>query len=393
MGVAQRRRRAPQPPGRVDSRSLRQHARLVPRSRTCHDDRRIGRSGGIGGDRADPWRRVHAKARRRRPLGARHDAVHDLVRGVVQDQSADPEHPAKLSRGHHRGVGAWPRRRRYRPDRILQRRILCRPVAVRPMARLPSLQGRADRRHPEKAVGVSGHQLQLHPAGRGRGRRGADGPQKLPRPEDFRHRPERARRQGTPGQEHHRGRSGDQSCHTRPRARTAESYAHRRPGQARPVRTQLRRRQPVDRGSRRRLGGHSGGPRRTDVRSRGAAPEAIPGESERDRQYSDRYPQRSPGTAARGRDHSSRQRCIVHLPAGQRPVHRRAVLGRGSRPCQRGGRSAGRGGTAGQVTAGIFHPLGRRVSAIHSIAQPDDVRRAAHRDPHLRHSVRAVQEL
>ena len=52
-------------------------------------------------------------------------------------------------------VGARPRRRRHRSDRILQRRVLRRAQAVRRMERRVPLEGRADRRDAEEAVGVS----------------------------------------------------------------------------------------------------------------------------------------------------------------------------------------------------------------------------------------------
>ena len=54
-------------------------------------------------------RRVHAEARRGRALGSRDDAVHDLVRGVVEDRAAGPRDPAELSlksRSWRRSTGA-----------------------------------------------------------------------------------------------------------------------------------------------------------------------------------------------------------------------------------------------------------------------------------------------
>ena len=80
-----------------------------------------------GGNR----RRVHAALGRRRVVGARDDALYDFLRGVVAHRSAGPSHSSLVFGGHRRGIGAWPRRRRDRSHRILQRRVLCRPQALR----------------------------------------------------------------------------------------------------------------------------------------------------------------------------------------------------------------------------------------------------------------------
>ena len=96
--------------------------------------------------------RVHAESRRGRALGARDDAVHDLVRGVVEDRAADPQILHSFPRGHRRRVGARPPRRRHRPDRLLQRRVLRRPQAVQRMERPVPHQGRADRGDRQEAA-------------------------------------------------------------------------------------------------------------------------------------------------------------------------------------------------------------------------------------------------
>jgi cobalt-zinc-cadmium resistance protein CzcA len=59
---------------------------------------------------ADPAhrRRVHAAAGRRRAVGARHHAVHHLVRRIGQDYAEDTRHPALLPRGHHGCFGTGP---------------------------------------------------------------------------------------------------------------------------------------------------------------------------------------------------------------------------------------------------------------------------------------------
>ncbi len=62
----------------------------------------------LGGDRVDARRRVHAQARRRRALGSRDDAVHDLVRGIVGDRPAGSRDPEELPGGDRRRVGARP---------------------------------------------------------------------------------------------------------------------------------------------------------------------------------------------------------------------------------------------------------------------------------------------
>ena len=119
-------------------------------------------------------RRVHAEAGRRRAVGARDDAVHDLVRRIVEARAADSRDSALVSRSDHRRVGARPARRRHRSDRILQRRVLRRAQAVRRVERRAPLEEGADRGDRQEALGVSRRHLQLHAAGRRRGGRGGD---------------------------------------------------------------------------------------------------------------------------------------------------------------------------------------------------------------------------
>ena len=90
----------------------------------------------------------------------------------------DARHPELLSRSHHGRLGTGPPGRRHRFDRLLQRRVLCRPQALFAMDRRLSHQGRADRGHQQEARRLSRHHLQLHPAGGRRGRRGGDRPEK-----------------------------------------------------------------------------------------------------------------------------------------------------------------------------------------------------------------------
>ena len=63
-----------------------------------------------------------------------------------------PGDPEVVSRGHHRRLGTRPPRRRHRPDRLLQRRVLCRAQALRAVDRRLSHQGRADRGHQQQAA-------------------------------------------------------------------------------------------------------------------------------------------------------------------------------------------------------------------------------------------------
>ena len=55
-------------------------------------------------------RRVHAAPGRRRALGSRHHALHDLLRGIAQDRAASPPDSPLLPRSHGGRVRAWPAR-------------------------------------------------------------------------------------------------------------------------------------------------------------------------------------------------------------------------------------------------------------------------------------------
>ena len=86
----------------------------------------------------------------------------------------------------------------------------------------------ADRRDQQEAVGLPGHHLQLHAAGRRRGRRSAHRPQGVARREGVRHRPRHPRSEGTRDQGRHREGPGHQTRHARAGARSAEPDDHRR---------------------------------------------------------------------------------------------------------------------------------------------------------------------
>ena len=87
---------------------------------------------------------------------------------IVPQVRADPE---ELPGGDRRRVGARPRRRRHRSDRILQRRVLRRAQAVSASgtATIHSKDELIDAID-EEAVRVPGHHVQLHAAGGGCGR-------------------------------------------------------------------------------------------------------------------------------------------------------------------------------------------------------------------------------
>ncbi len=75
-------------------------------------------------------RRVHAPPRRGGALDPRDDALHDLLRGIVEDLPADPRDPALLPGGDRRRLRARTPRRRHGPDRLLQLRVLRRVEAL-----------------------------------------------------------------------------------------------------------------------------------------------------------------------------------------------------------------------------------------------------------------------
>ena len=58
--------------------------------------------------RSGDRRRVHAAPGRRRPLDSRHYALHDFLRGIVQDRAASPPDSPVLPRGHGGCLRAWP---------------------------------------------------------------------------------------------------------------------------------------------------------------------------------------------------------------------------------------------------------------------------------------------
>ena len=91
---------------------------------------------------------------------------------------------------------------------------------------------RADRSDPEEARRLPRHHVQLHAAGRRRGRRSAHRPQGVARREGLRHRPRAARAEGARDQGRDREDSRHQSRDAGPGARPAEPHDHRRPRQS-----------------------------------------------------------------------------------------------------------------------------------------------------------------
>ncbi len=69
-------------------------------------------------------RRVHAASGRGRDMGARHDALHDFLRGSIEVRPANPQHPDVLPTGDRGRIGAGSPGRRHRPHRLFQLRIL-----------------------------------------------------------------------------------------------------------------------------------------------------------------------------------------------------------------------------------------------------------------------------
>ena len=109
---------------RMDSQRIRADAGLVPAQPPAHGGGGPGRFRLLAAADSVHRRRVHAAPGRRRAVGARHHALHHLVRGSLQALAADPRHPAELSAGDHRGQRTGPARRRHRSHRLLQQRIL-----------------------------------------------------------------------------------------------------------------------------------------------------------------------------------------------------------------------------------------------------------------------------
>ena len=176
----------------------------------------------------------------------------------------------QLPAGHDGRQRARPPRRRHRSDRLLQRRVLRRPEAVRRpgVERVDPHQAGADRRHSAEAEGVSRHHLQLHAAGRGRGRRSGDRPQELAGGEDLR-RPtwRRSKSKAEAVQQRHRDGAGHHQHHARARARAAEPDDRAGSREDRALRPERRRHQRADRDGRRRRAGDAGDPGRALVRS------------------------------------------------------------------------------------------------------------------------------
>ncbi len=130
LGDAARREGAAERRLREDPHALRTRSRCVPRASVAHDRRELRAPRALAPPDSGDRRRVHAAPGRGRPLGPRHDAVHDLVRGGREDLATGPLDPQVLSRGHGRRERARPAGRRHGPDRLLQRRVLRRAEAV-----------------------------------------------------------------------------------------------------------------------------------------------------------------------------------------------------------------------------------------------------------------------
>ena len=294
--------------------------------------------------RAVHRRGVHAAPRRGRAVGARHDALHHLVRRGVGARAEDPRRPARLSAGHRRRERARAAGRRHRPDRVLQRRVLRGAQAVR----RPGVAGRhpdqaaAHRRGPEEALGVPWRDLQLHAAGRGRRGRGRDGPQERAGGEDLRPRPPDARAEGRRREAGDREGAGHHRHHRRPRAGPAEPDRRAEPREARALRHERvgHQRRAGDR--RRRHRRDPGHPGRAAVRPRRPDAGAVPQGHGVD-QAAARGDARRPAAAAqRVRRHQGEQGRVVHLPGVELALHRHPVQRAGTRPGQR--RRPGEGG-------------------------------------------------
>ena len=231
----------------------------------------------------------------------------------------------------------------------------------------------ADRGGPEEARRLSRHHVQLHSAGRRRGRRSAHRAQGVARRKDLRHRPraprgERARDQGD-------------------RSRSVPGIEHvtlvQELGQPSLTIT-------VDRAKIARYGLSADAINGLIEAAVGgaAATQVVQGErtfdlvvrlqpqyrahAGADRQHPARDARRPAGSAARGRRRPDRQRRGVHLSPGQLALHRRAVLGRGARPRQRRRRRDAR-----PSTSSVKLPIGYSVRA--GAASSRSTRRRARR--------------
>ena len=156
-----------------------------------HHGRRVGAVvRRVARHRVHARRRVHAEARRRRALGSRDDAVHDLVRGIVADRAAGARRfsPASPKSPSSRRSTAATTPAPTRQDSSMPSSMSGSSRTASGTARF-TRKDAADRRDHEEAVGVSRHHLQLHATGRRRGRRSAHRPQGVARREGLRHRP------------------------------------------------------------------------------------------------------------------------------------------------------------------------------------------------------------
>ena len=146
-----------------------------------------------------------------------------------------------------------------------------------------------------------------------------------------------------------------------PGARPAEPDDPDRSGRDRPLRRERRRRQRPDRSGGGRRGRDRGGRRGEALRSGRPPGAAIPKRPGGDRQHPGRHPRRPAGTAQGARPDQHRERRLVHLPPERSALHRRAVLGRRTRPRLRGRGRAAPGERAGPAPGRVPHRLGRRV--------------------------------
>ena len=211
----------------------------------------------------------------------------------------------ELPAGHDGRERAGAAGRRHRSDRLLQRRVLRRPEAVRRpgVARRHPDEGAAHRCHRREARGLSRHHVQLHPAGGGRRRRGRDRSEELTGREDLRRRSADARGQGGGGSEDHRDRARHHRHHGRPGAGPAQPHGDAGPREDRALRTERRRHQHDDRDGGRRHAGDAGHSGRAIVRPRHSSARAVPGQHRRDQEHPDRDARRPEPAAQPVRRH------------------------------------------------------------------------------------------
>ncbi len=159
-----------------------------------------------------------------------------------------------------------------------------------------------------------------------------------------------ARGEGRRGQAGHFGRAGHRARLHRPGARPAEPGHRTQPRRDRAVRPQRRRHQYAHRGGHRRVGGVAGHPRRAAVRPGRADAGAVPPQRGRHPQPARDHARRPEPAAQPVLSGRRRQRGVLHLPRGERAVHRRAVQRRRTRPGRRH-RTGPRGGPASRPAA------------------------------------------